>query len=268
MSENDKSPTKEPNPFDAQYGDWLTDFNKKEGDSGNNSPKNKIEWLKFDKPGKFKVRLIGKYVIYKKHYKPFGNGARVITHKSYKNEDPAWKAGFYPMDSFAIQVIDRSDGKLKILDKGRKLFEYFFDYGTANSINPAGPQAPNFEIKVEWPNGNKKRAKYSAVASGGPAPLTDEEKQMVVANKVSLGQIYRATPLEKIKQLWEAVPEQYRVPQRDEEDDDGGKTSTKSSPKTETVATPPPAMEESMEKAPAEDDDLFGDNKKDDSTSW
>lgn len=265
MSETEK--TKEANPLDAQYGDWMADFTKKEGESkGNGGNRGKIEWIKFDKPGKYKVRLVGKYVKYLKHYKPFGVGARIITHPSYKKDDPAWQAGFYPGDAFVIHVIDRADGKLKLLDKGRKLFECFFDYGTANNIDPAGKDAPNFEIKVEWPNGNKKRAKYSAVPSGGPAPLTAEEKEIVRANHVELGQIYRASSLEKIKEAWEAVPEQYRVPKR--EDDEGNEIPAKTPAKAKATPTTPPAIEENMSAAPAEEDDLFGDDKKGDATSW
>jgi len=260
------SETKETNPLDAQYGDWASDFNKENKENTNS--KGKIEWMKFDKPGKYKVRLVGKYVKYLKHYKPFPKGIRVLTHPSYKGEDPAWKAGFYPADTFVIHIIDKQDSKLKLLDKGRKIFECFFDYGTANNINPAGPEAPNFEIKVEWPNGNKNRAKYSAVAYGGVSTLTPEEKELIKTNHVDLGTLYRATPLAKIKELWEAVPEQYRIPKRDDDDvptSSGNKTSSKKDDKVETL----PAIEEDMGKAPAEEDDLFGDSKdKDESTSW
>ena len=257
--------SKEANPLDAQYGDWVADFTKKEG-SGEGKGKGRIEWMRFEKPGKYKVRLVGKYVKYLKHYKPFGKGVRIITHPSYKSEDPAWKAGFYPGNTYVIHMIDRTDGKLKLLDKGHRLFECFFDYGTANNINPAGPDAPNFEIKVEWPNGNKNRAKYSAVASGGPAPLTPEEKELIKANHVELGLIYRASSLTKIKEAWEAVPEQYRTPKRDDEE----ATATTEAPKAAVTQAPtPPAIEENMGSAPAEDDDLFGDSKaKEDATTF
>lgn len=263
--EKSQSQTKELNPLDAQYGDWASDFNKEKGEGNGSKGKGRIEWMKFDKPGKYKVRLVGKYVKYLKHYKPFGKGVRIITHPSYKKEDPAWQAGFYPGDTFVIHIIDRTDGKLKLLDKGRKLFECFFDYGTANNINPAGPDAPNFEIKVEWPNGNKNRAKYSAVSSGGPAPLTPEEKELIKANHVELGTIYRATPLAKIKEAWEAVPEQYRTPKRDDEEGEVAAPAAKTAAKVEA----PPVIEESMGAAPAEEDDLFGGTKgKDEATSW
>lgn len=260
---------KEANPFDASYGDWEKDFAKKEGETTGKKQYNdkKIEWMKFDKPGKYKVRLVGKYVKYLKHYKPFGKGVRIISHPDYKKQDPAWLAGFYPGDTFAIHIIDRADGKLKILDKGKKLFECFFDYGTANNVDPAGKDAPNFDIKVEWPNGNKNRAKYSAVPAGPACPLTEEEKVMVKANHVNLGQIYRATALDKIKEAWEAVPEQYRKPIR--EDDDGNPVTTPAKATATATKVPAPVIEESMTKAPAEEDDLFGDNaKKDESTDW
>jgi hypothetical protein len=271
MSEQKTDKPKEANPLDAQYGDWAADFNKERGGDGNGKSKNKIEWMKFDKPGKYKVRLIGKYVKYLKHYKPFGKGVRVITHQSYKPEDPAWQAGFYPAETYVIHVIDRNDGKLKLLDKGRKLFESFFDYGTANNINPAGPEAPNFEIKVEWPNGQKNRAKYTAVAAGGPAPLTPEEKELVRANHVELGAIYRATPLAKIKEAWDAVPVQYRTPKRDDEGDNTSEAPAKDNKDAKEKGKP--AIEESMGSAPAEDDDLFGGSgnageTKDESTGW
>jgi len=268
MSENE---TKEQNPLDAQFGDWMKDFAKKEGSSGGGASRNKIEWIKFDKPGKYPVRLIGKYVEYLKHYKPFPFGTRLISHPSYKGKDPAWAAGFYPGTSYAIHIIDRADGKLKILDKGRKLFECFFDYGTANGIDPAGKDAPNFVIKVEWPNGNKKLAKYSAVAAGGACPLTAEEITTVKAGRANLGQIYRATPLEKILEAWEAVPEQYRTPKKDGEnapEAPAKATKTASAPAAAVETAAPAVPEESMQGAPAEEDDLFGEGKDAQKTDW
>jgi len=114
-------------------------------------------------------------------------------------------------------------------------------------------------ITVEWPGNNKRQAKYSATAKAKPAPFTEEEIAMIKAGKAPLKDIYSTTPLDKIKELWEAIPDEAKIPEKREYDSDASKSEA---PKqTEKIV-------ESMPDSPAEssDDDLFGDGKEDDSS--
>lgn len=241
------------------YGDWDTDFKSK--DQNNNNPnggaggeRRKTNYIKFDKPGVYQVRLFGKFVKFYSHWQPFDR--KVITLKEWSKEDPATVAGFYPRQTWAIHVIDRADGAVKVLEKGKKIFECFANYKMVNNINPASAtEAPDFQIKVEWPKGNKRAAVYSVTALAKASPLTKEEIEKCKAEKYPLEAIYKTTPLEKIKELWDALPEEKKIKPADEEEGTQTSSKAKATPpkKTEVIAEP-------MEEAPATKDDLFGDN--------
>jgi hypothetical protein len=253
--------------LEAMAGDWLNDFSaNNNGNGDNNKNSKKLPFLNHKEVGTYDVRLVGKYVKYLSYYKPF-EGKRVITHPTYKDKDPAWVAKFYPQVRFAIHVIDRKDGKLKILDASKTLFKEFYSFMQVNKIDPTGKNAPDFTIIVSK-NGPKKEIKASAKRAD--SPLTNEEVEMIMANKVDLKQIYRATSLQKIQEFWDALPDEKKVP--DPRDNDSKNDSKKASslPKKEVKAATPTleAVEESMPDAPAEDDDLFGDGGKKDDGSW
>lgn len=214
----------------ADECDWVADFQERKKEPGQGQgDRKKMDWMKFDKPGSYTVRLVGKSVKFLKYYKPYGKGTRIITHKNYRDEDPAWQAGFYPNDTFAVHIIDRADGKIKILEKGRGLFKSFAEYQQVNDISPAGNEAPDFVIKVEWPNGEKNNAKYSATAKQKILPLTDEEKKLIqdtftegdikAAKEAGvnpllfrLKRIYQTTDLAKIKEAWNNLPDAAKIP--------------------------------------------------------
>lgn len=278
----------------AEEGDWVNDFSSNEGNDKKPKYNNdkKIGWMTFDKPGTYTVRLIGgkdipdekdpKKVNHKmgavcfyKYFKPFNVIAKaekiraVISHRLYKDEDPAWQAGWYPNKTFAIHVIDRADGKLKILEKGKTLFNKFANFQTVNDKNPAGKDAPDFVITVKWTDGTKNSAEYDATAKQASAPLTEDETKMIkasfteveleLAKKVGenpltwrLKNIYKPTPLEKIKELWEKLTKEQRTPPTREKKESKKQTTQ---PKIEEPAVP--ATEEAS-------DDLFeGDGKSD-----
>lgn len=252
----------------ADESDWLADFAEKENNNKDgNQDKKKSEWMRFDKPGQYTIRLVGKGVKFLKYFKPFGKGVRVITHKNYKDEDPAWQAGFYPNDTFAIHVIDRADGKLKILEKGKGLFKHFANYQKINEVNPAGKNGPDFVVTVEWPNGDKQLAKYTATAKAKPAPFTEQEVEMIKANLAPLRSIYKTSLLEKIKELWEALPPAAKIPVKKESKyNNASKTEDQvEAPKTQKVIEEP-ARETVSDVADGGDgaegeDDLFGDKE-------
>ena len=278
----------------AEECDWATDFKEKDRKPNTNKgqgDRKKMEWMKFDHPGSYVVRLVGKRVMFKKYYKPFGKGTRIITHDNYKDEDPARLAGFYPNNTFAVHIIDRADGHLKILEKGNGLFKYFSEFQQLNNINPGDlKEAPDWSIKVEWPNGKKDKAKYSATATVKMNAITEEERKMIqdtftegdikaakdAAAKANekpnpllyrLSRIYQTTELAKIKEAWNNLPESAKIPTRD---DDGNRAETSEAPPRIEEPTPPVTVEDpdasdapDADDAPAtgaDDKKLFPDN--------
>ena len=219
----------------AEKGNWDDDFAPKENSYDDKA--DKLPYVKFDGDGDYKFRLIGGHVKYMKWWKPYVG----ITHDDYKSEDPAWQAGFYPNTRFAIHVIDRADGKLKILDKGKSIFEVFGNFRKVNDINPAGKEAPDFIITVSVPKKNghpdPRNTKYSVQAQMKASPLTEEELAYYKESKVSLEDLYRTTPLEKLKEMWETLSDDEKIaPKRDY--DNGDSTKEKKVPKSDVVKEP------------------------------
>jgi hypothetical protein len=253
----------------AENGNWDEDFQTPEQKSeGNSEDQKRVPWMKFEKPGEYRVRLCGNFVRFHRWWSPFTT--RIITHLSYKDEDPAWNSGFWPRKTFAIHVIDRNDtdeanptGKLKILEKGSSIFEAFANYKRINKTNPAGKVGPDFVIEVEWPNGNKRQANYKVTPVMQISEWTEAEVAMIKAEHADLKKIYAPTPLEKIKEAWDALPDDAKIPpKRDGEQSKSVPSETApAAPTAPSVPTPPV---ETVNVS--DDDDLFGDN--DDSTGF
>jgi hypothetical protein len=255
MSEENKKTASAEENKNFSYGDWDADFKENTNQPNGNASgeRRKTNYMTFDKPGVYQVRLFGKFVKFYSHWQPFDR--KIITLKEWSKEDPATVAGFYPRQAWAIHVIDRKDGSVKVLEKGKKIFECFANYKTVNNINPASPtEAPDFQIKVEWPKGNKRAAVYSVTALAKPSPLTKEEIEKCKAEKYPLELMYKTTPLEKIKELWAALPEEKKIKPVEDEEGNTSKSKTTTAPKKTEV------IEEPMDDSPATKDDLFGDN--------
>jgi hypothetical protein len=239
----------------ANIGDWDNDFPADEQKGSKQQDRKSLPFMKFEKPGDYTIRLVGAHVKFRRHWKPFSD--RIISHDTYEGKDPAWNAGFFPRETFAIHVIDRADGKLKILEKGRSLFKQFARYKIVNETNPADKVGPDWVITVEWPKGNKRQAKYSAVAKSKTNELSKEEIEMFKADKIPLNELYAATPLAKIQELWDALPDEAKIPQKKEDDDSEEGVKHEKVEKTESK---PKVIEEQIV---AESDDLFGDDDND-----
>jgi len=150
---------------------------------------------------------------------------------------------------------------LKILEKGSSIFERFANYKRINDVDPASKDGPEFVITVTWPGGNKRRAEYSVEARNRPAPWTKEEVAMIKKEHVTLQKLYAPTPLEKIQELWDALPDEAKIPPKRDDDEDEGSSPSPAPAPTPIKETPP------KEVVPTtDDDDLFGDD--DDSTGF
>ena len=260
----------------ASKGNWDEDFNDddKTTSTSTQSDLPKTEYMNLSKPGKYVVRLVGSHVRCRKHFKPY----RITIQENEKDIDPAWQAGFYPSKRFAVNVIDRADGKLKVLEKGPQVFKAFAAYKAATDIDPSGAEGPNFAITVKVPKGdngepNIMKTEYSVVALE-KAPLTDEDKKVVckldengeivkddkgkpVSNLYQLRDIYKSTPAEKIQELWDALPDEKKVaPKKPWEKD-----------KEETIASDSNKVEEKMDSAPADTSDMFASSNTEDESA-
>lgn len=238
----------------AEKGNW-DDFAKEENNSGSND-KAKTQYMDMSKPGKYTVRPVGPHIKCRKLFKPY----RATLTDNDKDNDPAWKAGFYPGKRYAINVINRANGKLEVLEKGVDVFKQFANYKAVFGKNPSDAKdGVDFLITVtipKLPNGqlNKLKTEY-AVTHLKETPLTKEEIEMIKAQKLwPLTEIYKPTPLEKRIEMWNALPDSAKIAPKRE-------TKESSVEGTESKAEEKPAVTivEKMPDAPANSDDLFED---------
>ena len=243
----------------AEKGSW-DDFSEeekaKEAASTKQSDRPKTLYMDTSKPGKYQVRPVGPHIKCRKSFKPY----RATLAETDKDNDPAWKAGFWPQKRFAINVIDRADGLLKVLEKGASVFSQFANYKAVFGKNPSDAKdGVDFLITVtvpKLPNGqpNKLKTDYK-VMHLKETPLTKEEIDMIKAKKLwPLTEIYKPTSLEKRQELWDALPEASKIaPKKDFKDTEGAASEEK----TVTAAKPSAIVEEVMTNAPADTEDLF-----------
>lgn len=198
----------------AEIGTW-DDINNRQNEKNQSSGEQKarLPFVSFPKSGIYKMRLIGKHIRCLKYWSPI----KAITHPDYKGKDPAWVAGFYPPTKYAIHVIDRADGKLKLLEKGNSLFKYFANFKAVEGIDPAGKDAPDVSITVNYPSDGKggiikQKAEYVVQFARKNTPLTEEELKMFKEQKIDLQERYKSDTLEKITELWNALSDSAKIP--------------------------------------------------------
>lgn len=259
---------------EAVQGNWDKDFaddpNNGDGNNNNNNNNNfpKTEYMKMDKAGTYKIRLVGPYVKFRKHFKPY----RATVQDSEKDIDPAWVAGFWPQERFAINVIDRADGKLKILEKPKSLFKLFHAYKIATNNDPTGKEGPDWSVTVKIPkdkNGapDKLKTEYTATHLD-KTPFTKEEMKLIYKHDESgnpikgedgkrvsglwpLKKIYKSTSAEAMKKMWDELPADKKIPPKPKAKDESKKEPAVSD---NSGAEP---IEEHMEDSPADSNDMF-----------
>jgi hypothetical protein len=257
----------------ATSGNWDDDFNDKKKDTQSDLPK--TEYLVTNEgeekngyiESNFKFRPVGGHIKCRKFFKPY----KATLQDSDKDSDPAWSTGWYPSKRFAINVIDRADGRLKILEKGPNVFKKFAEYKALFGKDPAGnKEGVDFIMKVKIPilkNGkpDSMNTEYLVSHTLPETPLTEAEQEMIKTKKLwPLKQIYKSTPIEQRQKMWDELPESAKVPPPSPFDKEGGKSGAKQTPKAEVKEeVKPNPIQDKMENSPADDDDMFADTNND-----
>lgn len=97
---------------------------------------------------------------------------------------------------YAINVIDREDNQLKILEGGISIFEAFRNYHEMTEKNPGGKNSADFRLEVTGQKGKD----YYKVNKHQSTTLTDEEVAFLQKEGLyELEEIYEETPEEMWK---------------------------------------------------------------------
>lgn len=179
----------------------FTNFNPDKKNKGNG-----ISFLRFESGKTYKVRPFGSCVEFYKLFIAKGKPSIIvdpeIKDEAAKRLSEASGRELRPSYRNAMFIIDREDGKIKILEGGFQIFEAFGNWSNSSGIKPGAGQAGDWAITVtgDGVGGNNPR-KYSPVYLG-PSIFSDEEKKQIsalkAADKLKLGNFLKETALENV----------------------------------------------------------------------
>jgi len=171
--------------------DWTSQSQKTGGGSS--------KFLKLEPNKTFRIRPVHKPIVMWKYFveKPGGGFGQAIT------EDPdsciiTKKYGETARKRFAVNVIDRSDGQMKVLEGPISILSQIGIWAQETDIDPGSNDGGEFAIKVECPGSDRRKTRY-VVQYIKPSPFTDEEKGMIKENIVKLETMYKPVPQDEIE---------------------------------------------------------------------
>jgi hypothetical protein len=182
------------------------------------------------RPEPYKFRLVSKPLVYRQHWQAFKTLKRAdgkfvgpvispAVEKSEMDLDAAWRDGGYmPDKKFAVLVIDRDSGNLRLLQTGPGVFGTIIDHNKLTKIDPWADGAPDWYVKVEkvmvkQKDGKLKEKTEYSVAAVGSNSLTDAERKKLDAFNAKVDWhkwFVRATP-EQIQALYDQLPDDLKV---------------------------------------------------------
>ena len=101
-----------------------------------------------------------------------------------------------PTHRFAINVIDREDQQIKIMEGGWSIFKFFANWAKLHNSHPGGKAGADWSIGVK---GEKLNREYTPMA-GQSTPFTPEEVERIKEKKelYSLSDMYKPCPLDEL----------------------------------------------------------------------
>lgn len=171
--------------------DWTSLSGKKET--------NGVKYIRLE-PGKtYRIRPVMKPHILWKYYidKPNGQRSSAIT------EDPnnciiVKKYNEKPKQRFAVNVIDRSDGQIKVMEGPISILKQIGTWAAETNVDPGSNAGGEFAIRVECPGNDRKKTRY-LVQFINYAPFTDSEKKSIKETIYNLSEVFKPAPQDKIE---------------------------------------------------------------------
>lgn len=182
----------------ASEVDWGSVSNGGESNSGG-----KVNFVKFASGKTKTIRPIGKAVTFYKFFVRTPNGSRsIVVDPEFKSEAAAKLSAHFgqeikPSLRYAINVIDREDNKIAILEGGQTIFQFFASWSQGNGGAPPGGQnGMDWQITAHG-DGFSRKYVTSAIRS---APLTEDELHRIRELKeiYSLKEVYKGCPIDEL----------------------------------------------------------------------
>lgn len=151
----------------------------------------------------YKIRPVGKPCTFHAYYVSNPNEPKKFARAF--TEDPSTcvirqKYNIEAKTRYAVNVIDRADGKLKIMEAPQSVFEKIKAWAKAAGQDPGSKNGADFQITVKIPaNGDKKRTEYLTTPIV-QTPFTDEERDYIKSKGLwDLEKEFAPTPQSEIE---------------------------------------------------------------------
>lgn len=195
---------------------------RRDKDSNNDQQFEKMEFVQFPE-GATQVRIVDKEPFSRwKHWIPQNNRSYICPGKGcpvcniIKNAKANGEVPKYSSQKrYHIHVIDRKDGKLKILENSKTFFGQLLTVRDT-MIEDLG-DLTNYDIKIIR-TGKGKQTQWSIIPMG-QTPLSDKEKEMIENDKVDFEEYFKPpTPEQLVRLLQGESPEEVFKKEEDEEE--------------------------------------------------
>lgn len=168
---------------------------------GNNG--SKVNFLDMKDAGTYVFRPVGKTI---RFHKIFVNKKPVIVDQEHKDEAVKLISEEFDQEvradmKFAMYVIDRADGKIKVFEGNRKMLEAIGSWADLTGHQPTGKDGGDWTVKATgsgFGGNNPRRYETSFLRQ---APLTEEEIDMLKKSKEDLPKLedlFKATPIDEV----------------------------------------------------------------------
>jgi hypothetical protein len=173
------------------------------GGKGGQGGPGKPEWLRIG--DKVKVRPVGQAVEFVKIFVKTKNGNRSVV---VDPEDAEKAVALLSAEAnydvrannrFAMNMIDREDGRIKVLEGGMQIFGYWAQWQNTTGIHPGSREGYDWVIKAEKTGPDPENKKYTPM-SIQPTAITAAEWELINKKKTeySLAEVYKSVPLDKV----------------------------------------------------------------------
>lgn len=151
----------------------------------------------------YRFRPVGKPCTFYSYYVSDANDPKKFNRAL--TEDPQncvirSKYNTEPKTRYAVNVIDRADGKLKIMEAPPTVFDQIKSWAKASGKNPGTKDGADFMVSVTVPSsGDRKRTEYKTTCIG-PVPFTEDEMAMLKKKGLfDLEKEFAPTPQDQIE---------------------------------------------------------------------
>lgn len=152
-----------------------------------------VDFIKLQ-TGQNQMRIVSKPSLVDVHWEKSVDGStKKLT--CLGRECPICKAGKVPMQRYQVKVIDRTDGKVKVLEGGTTIFNQVKNL----AMDPEYGNPEMYDIKVTK-SGSGRETKYSILPAPRKTELSPEESKAVEESK-SLAELNKAKTPQEIAEM-------------------------------------------------------------------